>query len=378
MNLRYLACALLCLPLLACYEEPVRDHLHIAFAAGPAIVVTAVRDVADPDVAGDNTAVEERVREAQTDLESGWDRWSRSFTELDAFAERSTIERREGRARRGIHSALVDSFRPLERLLGHEGLGAVFEEAGGLRELQLFPTGAGQATRQQRDRLEGQLREWSQLVAEYFEAATALYAYLERAPERAVPCLAHVFDIRAEESGPLRHREEELVTAVKRTMEPVADVLLIETGDAYSLNELSRLVFDTFQGRLTIAVDGPVTEIVGFVDHTDHVERPPVDLWSSLESMSALWLSPDLVTAMVGPGPDATQPEPDPVAFAGLPRRWEPPPDAWAVESELRSRLRPEEVYRVRWRTRPVAADDDEVVLTAFRMLADAENNLPE
>lgn len=378
MNLRRPAAVFLCLPLLACYEEPVRDHLHITFAPGPAIVVTAVRDIGPGDSAGDNPAVEERVREASSDVEGGWDRWSRGFAELGALADRSTVERRESRARRGIHSALLDSFRPVERLLGNEGLGAFFDEVGGIRELQLHPAGSGQANRQQREDFERDLAEWSEAVSDYLEAGTALYEYLDTAPHRAVPCLAHIFDDHPEESGPLSDDEAELVAAAKDHMERVADALLIDTGRAYSLNELSRLIFDTFQGRLTVAVDGPILELEGFTDHETFVERPPVDLWSALKTMSTQWLSPDLVTALVQPGPEEAQPELDALTFAAFDRRWAPAPDAWTVESELRSRLEPEEIYRVRWRTRSVAGDEDELYIQALQMLADAEGNLPE
>ncbi|MEE4273531.1 MAG: hypothetical protein V2I67_17790 [Thermoanaerobaculales bacterium] len=373
-----LAAAILCLPLLACYEEPVRDHLHLAFAPGPAIVVTAVRDIGPADAAGDNPAVEKRVEEASSDVERGWDRWSRGFSELDAVADRSTVERHEGRARRGIHSALLVDFQPLERLLGNEGLGAFFEDIGGVRELQLYPAGSGQATRQQRNDLERGLAEWCEVVSGYLNAVAALYEYLDIAPYRAAPCFAHVFDVHTGESGPLSDEEADLVTALKDRMERVADALLIDTGRAHSLNELSRLVFDTFQGRLTVAVDGPVLEVEGFDDHGAWVERPPVDLWRTLESMSAQWISPDIVTSLVQPGPEEAQPEADPVAFAGIPRRWAQPPDAWTVESELRRQLQPEDLYLVRWRTRPVTDDEDELYLAALQMLASAEGELPE
>ena len=368
----------LCLPLLACYEEPVRDHLHIHFAPGQAIVVTAIRDIAPPSSAGDNPAVEERTDEARTDLASGWDRWSRSFSDLGAIADRSTIERHDGQPRRGIHSALLDSFRPIERLLGNEGLGALYDETGGIRELQLHPTGAGQATRQQRAMFDASLTGWSKEVSAYLEAATALYAYLDEAPERAVPCISHVFDIHAEESGPLTDREDDLVRELKPTMERVAEVLLIDTGQAYSLNELSRLVFDTFQGRLTIALDGPTVDLEGFVEGETFIERPPVSLWNSLESAVGQWLEPDLVTALVRPGPDEFQPEPDPVSFATLRRRWAPAPNPAAVEIELSKRLKPEPVYLVRWQTRPPIEDEDEVYEAALHMLRTAEQNLPD
>jgi hypothetical protein len=368
----------LCLPLFACYEEPVRDHLHILFAPGEAIVVTAVRDIAPASSAGDNPAVEDRVDEARTDLASGWDRWSRSFSELGAIADLSTIERHDGQPRRGIHSALLDSFRPIERLLGNEGLGAFYDETGRVRELQLHPTGAGQATRQQRVMFDASLTAWSKEVSAYLEAATALYAYLDEAPERAVPCISHVFDIHAEESGPLTDREDDLVRELKPTMERVAEVLLIDTGQAYSLNELSRLVFDTFQGRLTITLDGPMIEFEGFVEGESFIERPPVSLWASLEGMIGQWLEPDLVTALVRPGPDEFQPEPDPAVFASLQRRWAHAPDPSRVEIELRDRLKPEPVYLVRWQNQPPIEDEDEVYDAALEMLRTAEQNLPD
>ena len=368
----------LCLPLLACYEEPVRDHLHIAFAPGPAIVVTAVRDIASPGSGGENPAVADRLDEASSDLAGGWDRWSRSFASLGALAERSTIERHDGRARRGIHSALVDSFRPVERLLGNEGLGAFYDETGRVRELQLHPAGAGQATRQQRALVDEALGSWSEEVSAYLEATTALYAYFDRAPDRAVLCFGYIFDEDEESLGPLSKGEGELVAAVINTMERVADVLLIDSNQAYSLNELSRLVFDTFQGRLTVALDGPILEREGFIEGEGFVERPAVSLWRSFGTMVGQWLEPDLVTAMVTPGPEANQPEPDPVDFAAMPRSWAPPPDPLTVESELRSRLRPESVYLVRWQTRPAPDDEDEVYELALQQLATAEQNLPE
>jgi len=368
----------LCLPLLACYEEPVRDHLHIVFTPGPAIVVTAVRDIAPPAENGKNTAVAERTDEARADLATGLDRWSRSFSDLGAIADRSTIVRHDGEVRQGIHSALLDSFDPVERLLGDEGLGAFFREAGGVRELELYPTGGGWATRQQRELVDAEIGAWSAQVADYLEAAVALYAYLDRAPGRAVPCFAHVFDIDTEAAGPVDDREAEMIRSIKGPMERVADILLIEDDQAYSLNELSRLVFDTFQGRLTIAVDGPVAETEGFIADDGVVERPPVDLWRSLETVVGRWLQPDLVTAMVRPGPDATQPEPDPAEFADLPRRWTPPPGPATIESEIRTRLRPEPLYRVRWQTPPVVGDEDEVLESALRLLATAELELPD
>ena len=81
---------------------------------------------------------------------------------------------------------------------------------------------------------------------------------------------------------------------------------------------------------------------------------------------------------MVTPGPEEIQPEPDPEEFASRPRRWAPAPDPSTVESELRSRLQPEEVYVVRWQTRPAPKDEDEIYELALLQLATAEQDLPK
>ncbi|HSN54124.1 MAG TPA: hypothetical protein VLT32_05610, partial [Candidatus Sulfomarinibacteraceae bacterium] len=139
-----------------------------------------------------------------------------------------------------------------------------------------------------------------------------------------------------------------------------------------------RLVFDSFQGRLTITVDGPVVESEGFTVHATFLERPPADLWRALEGAVGRWLVPDLVTAMATPGPADAQPEPDPVAFAARTRRWARPPDASAVEAALRAKLAPAPLYRLRWRAGPVPADENLEAEAALAALASAEHDLPE
>ena len=138
-----LAC---CLPLIGCYEEPVRDHLHITLLPGGAVIVTAVREIGPAGSAGDNPAVEARLDQARSDLAAGWDRWSRGFAELEPVADRTTVERHDGDVVRGVHSALLDDLRPVERLLALEGLGTFTDRSEDARELQLVPTGSGQAT----------------------------------------------------------------------------------------------------------------------------------------------------------------------------------------------------------------------------------------
>ncbi len=242
----------------------MRDHLHILFAPGQAIVVTAIRDIAStvfggrqPGRRGADGRGPHRSRLGLGPVEPEFCRSRRHRR-----PQHHRTPRRQ--PRRGIHSALLDSFRPIERLLGNEGLGALYDETGRVRELQLHPDrgrpGHPATTGHVRCVPDGHGRRRSPPTSRPQPRSTPISTKPRNAPSRAI---SHVFDIHAEESGPLTDREDDLVRELKPTMERVAEVLLIDTGQAYSLNELSRLVFDTFQGRLTITLDGPIDRVRG-------------------------------------------------------------------------------------------------------------------
>ena len=266
-------------------------------------------------------------------------------------------------------------------MLEADGLTGTVHVAGATAELQLFATGGSRATSRQRDEVEHRLRTWSDQLADYFGAMIDLYAHLDARPDRALPCLAHVIDKHEGmgETGPLSSEEETLVTRVKEAMELVSDALLVAEGDAYSLNELTRLVYDPFPARLTLAVDGPILRSEGFIVASDYLERPPVDAWRALIALEGRWVEPDLVTAMVAPAPENRQPDPDPSILATLPRSYFSPPTAADVESALLSELVPVEVHAVRWRqANPPSEERDEYDVNWLRVMADAEASVPD
>jgi len=188
-------------------------------------------------------------------------------------------------------------------------------------------------------------------VADYLAGAAALYQHLDRRPDRAVPCLSHLFDRDGPEPAPLDEGEEELVARLKVSIQAVATILEVDSGEAYTLNELSRLAFDPFPVRLTVAVRGTPVTVEGFVEGDGFLERPAVDLWRALASLEGRWLSPDLVTAMIAPGPQDRQPEPVPEDFATIARRWTKAPQPSEVAAALRTELVPLELHRVLWQS---------------------------
>jgi hypothetical protein len=360
----------------ACFEDPIREHLHLTLLGGEVVVITATQDVAPPDVAGPNQPLADRLDEARVEIERGWDRWRPLFDELEPAAERSTLERVDGLARRAQYSAVVPSFEPVERFLGSAGMAAVLAGDRDLLDLQLVLSGSPPATWSEREEVERRLDEWSRTVAEYLAAASALYEHLDRHPDRAVPCLSQLFDSHDEGSGPLGDDEEELLLGLKQQIESVSEVLLVGAEDSYSLNELSRRAFDPFPTRLTVAVIGETVAADGFLERDGYLERPAVDLWNALLALEGRWIAPDLVTTMVAPVPGDLQPDPDPVAFAARARRYGPAPRPDEVATALRAELVPLDLHRVRWR--PIALDGADMEIEDPRQVLDlALSGLP-
>jgi hypothetical protein len=254
-----------------------------------------------------------------------------------------------------VYSAAVTDFDRVARLLGALGLGATLDhqpvdERTSEHELRLVPVGSPPANLNERRDVDRRLDEWAAVVADYMAEATVLYEYLDRRPDRAVPCLSHLFDRHGPEPTTLDAGEDELVARVKDRIHKVAAVLEVAPGEAYTLNELSRLAFDPCPTRLTVDVRGELLGVEGFIEGDGFLERPAVDLWRALAGLEGRWLGPDLVTAMIAPVPHGQQPDPDPEAFAAIARRWTKPPAPADVAEALRAGLVPPEQHVVRWR----------------------------
>ncbi|MFV2074309.1 MAG: hypothetical protein ACC742_16910 [Thermoanaerobaculales bacterium] len=371
----------LCLPLVGCFEEPVREHLHLTLRGSGPVVVTVVQEVTpSDDRLDDNPVLNDRLEESRDTIDRGLDPWSRRFALLDPLAEHVSVERVEGELLRSIHSAVLPSFDEVLQIVEADGLTGSLTVVDGTAELELFPTGGSRATYTQRQDADRRLSEWSAVLAVYFEAVADLYAHLDERPDRAVPCFAHIFDKHEGpgSTGELEPVEERLVPRVKDAMEEITFALVVDDGEAFSLNELTRLVYDPFPARLTIAVSGEVGESEGLEAGAGFFERPPVDAWNALRSLEGRWISPDLVTAAAAPVSDDRQPDPDVLALASMPRRYFQPPDAAEVESSILAGLVPEEMLRLVWRPPPAADASDEEPVDWLAVMAKAESSVPD
>ena len=128
-----------------------------------------------------------------------------------------------------------------------------------------------------------------------------LYRYLDQRPERAERCLAELFSVARPDGSPdLDGDEARLVKIVNDTMGEVVLVLKVESGEAYTLDELSRRVFDPFPAPVSVLLPVAPDEVEGFVlAHDGRLQVPVHGLWDALGRLAGTWVAPDPVVNMV-------------------------------------------------------------------------------
>jgi hypothetical protein len=357
--------------LAACFEEPVREELELRLAADGTAEVALTTTILVPDEEIDNLALRNRLESERRRLLLGEDDWVRRFERLDALSQETTFERDHGvlaSARQSARVSLASDPEALGRFFSDTLVGAFYSggAAGdGTAELALFPLAPGRAGRRERQRLERAIDPWTEVLARYFRAAGRLYDYLEEHPDRAEVAFSVLLEeVLPEEDGGRRellHRHEEpLVEAVDQAMTDAWEVLLVSSQEAYSINEVSRLVYDPFPARLRVEVPGEVVAIEGFAATPESgLVVPTVSLWQALTDLQGLWLEPDPLLLYVdrsGGTTGAPGPGFDLAGIVARERSHAPAPRAAEIRAALETRLLPAPVYRVVFRVDEEAA----------------------
>jgi len=366
--------------LAGCFEEPVRDELTLRFPPGNPNADSLADFSALPceielvtrfqtgEGRSDNPVLEARLDERRREILSGEDAWAIRFAGLGAKSRHTAFDWQDEtlrEARQVARVELAEDPDALARFFGDTLVAAEYRAEDGWAELSLAPYAAGRATRRQRQIYDRAVGPWTEALATYFDAASALYAYLDRHPDRARTTLgvllADVLEGEDEDTlrQQLRASEKPLVDAVEDAMDEAEQILVIDDDEAYSINEISRLLYDPFPAHVRIVPGGRVIETEGFdsagTSGDDTLEIPGFSLWEALESLQGRWLAPDplLLYVRLGggitgePGPDLTL---DQIAaqerFAVTPA-----PSAEEIRTAIGQRLQPEPLYRVAWTT---------------------------
>lgn len=360
---RLVLAGIVLLVLSSCFEPPVREDLRLRFLPNGAVVATSTVRIADPQES--NPALARRLAETRRAILDGSDAWSARFAAAEAAAERFSWEKRLGSLRSATRSAVFAEPAGLEAFFRDTSVAVTYsiDPERGLAELAIVPGISTRATRRQWEETERTLETWTAAIAEYLQAGEALYTYLDDHPDRARACMGTLFADRLSEEEAKRlekltsEEEEEHVGRLDEAMHKVLQVLAVPSGEAYSPDEVSHLVYDPFPARLTIKTPGKPLEVAGFVKGEGGVLTvPSPGLWEALRSLEGRWLSPDPVLFYVESARQEGKEEVDLDAFLKNPLQAAPAhglPSDREVRTAIEERLRPAPLYRVAWTVQP-------------------------
>jgi hypothetical protein len=350
------AVSLVSLPLAGCLEPPVSESLDLRMLKGGASVVSVSVVLRDPSDYDKAPRVQQRLESEARELETGNDPWSKRLRSVEPIREREILDRDHGNLRRVVRHAALDAPADLREFMRDTGVGVVYADGEGWAELTLTPGRSARATSAQRQRLAVQVDEFIANLTKYAAAMKELYDYLETNPDRARICLGGILSVNVEGES-LTNEETAFVEKVNDGISSLGTVLDPAPGEPYTIDEISRLVYDPFPAPMRVTVTGEIVEREGFPGALNAELRIPVfSLWSSFERLEGRWFSPDPALAMWRNDIAKSGKEFDLDAFLALPRRAMPAPTENEVRGAIENQLKPAPDYRVRWA--PTANDE--------------------
>ena len=343
----------------SCLAPPVAERLTLELLPGGQVRATARVELAAEE--SDNPLVAARLREWRQSLLGAYDPWAQRFERLQPAEERFAWSKKAGNLVTAERSALLADPEGLVDLFADTPVSVSFTRQPGGAELAFYPGAASRATRAERRNVETKLATWSASLAKYLRAMDVLHAATEHDPARERACLTVLFgDADEAKEIALTDDEQRLVKAADEASSDIFDVLSVPSGEAFSLEELSRRVYDPFPADLELRIVGEVVSTEGFAATDPSVFTVPgLSLWRALSGLVARWpaLAPFAQAAASAAVDENDAPlDIDIEALAADLARSEPPPDEIGVRRALGELLVPAPVYRVAWRFAPPRA----------------------
>ena len=417
-----LIAALLVAALAACTDDPVSETLTLEFfpesanapspggddaAAAPPdtggyVRVEAQVDIRRHMIPKDNSLIARRVNDRTEALMNDHDPWHIRFDRVFEPIADGAEWRRAGRDltsyRRWAlaadpNSALQDFFvdtpmlpvfevwdnerrLPDQRRPPPQTVILAFVYAGGTRAT------AGESSAAYRG-----FRDFAADAARYQRRVAALWSYMDENPGRRFETLRGLFAAGEGEELPesqliaqprqlapfveqppvrpgsasvprLRDLEIELIERVVAAGEPLLKIFEVPKDDSFTLQELSRRVFDPFPGVVTAKPDGVVVEAVGFVEGSGGYSIPSLDLWSAYRALEGVFVSPDPLVFLLETQQDDFGCEEDDDACRNSARvavflqsgsLRASPGSSIRIQQALEAELRPLDEYRLVW-----------------------------
>lgn len=349
-SVRVVTLGFLVVSLVACFDQPVEEHLGLCFLADGEVVLTVSGEIRPTAGSRPNQALDQRLAEARADFAGGLRSWDACFDAMAPALERLEVERIQGDATRVHRRAVALDPEELRAFFRLTDVDVSWTVSDGRAALEISPRSSSRATQADRRRVASALEEWSQELGTYLGQVAALYGYLDTRPARAEACLAKLFG--TPETAELTPEEATLVDRLSDIMNEVTRVLEVPRNEAHTLEELSRRVYDPFPARLWVTLPVPPEEVEGFVlDGNGRLVVPGLSLWEAFVGLAGRWAAPDPLCALVDHVRRHQTRRDFPLAtFLAEPRRWQTPPAPGELRAALEAGLRPAPMYRAAWR----------------------------
>lgn len=353
-----------------CFEDRIEERMVIGVSDRG---VELFYEVTYHERHGHGDRAAQRVADHERQLLDGENPWLAALTSLPdplQYGSEATFDgkRRDDAPELERHTAWARSARgnaALGHLFGHTAINASLAETADSIELDLTAGSALGGTRRQRQRMERQVQQWSAVVAGYVDRVADVWRYMEANPSRERPIYEAIFsDLLDPTPDPdLSPPEEALLDRLDEAEGAVAEIFQTEQDHAYTLQELSRLIYDPYPMEIRVARLGrdgrvfaePPLEVDGLEAQDDgswRVRR--TSLWDAYAGLRGRWVTPDPLAIKVEAlrqvdAAEGETPDFDLEALLRRPPRVHGRPTAFEVADQLRTRLAPPDVVRIAW-----------------------------
>lgn len=291
-----------------CFEDPVEEQLELCLSDGEALAI-----VLDIELHGtpenENPSFARRILDVGRSLLEGYGDWHDRFERLsepvvDGIQWRKVDGHLDSYRRWAVTESPAVDLRDFFSDVPIEVAFVAASDRNPFNELSLFPVSGDRATGGDRARVNRELGELARKLARYYWASNRLWTYLEANPHRRRPVFESLFaDLldREDDWEPpeLEEEEQDLQEPIAVSQEEILKIFEVRKGDAFTLQELSRRVYDPFPARVRIDIYGEVVERVGFEPVEGVFQVPRTSFWDAVSGIEGLWLSPDPLEARV-------------------------------------------------------------------------------
>lgn len=342
-----------------CCERGVTQKMSLSFRPNGSLEVRT-QTILGGSACERDEAGKRRIEGIRESLLRREDIWSGGFRAALPATETISLDFEKGVVGSMSRRATLEDPAVIAELFSPFGISASYRNANGLASLELISSGPRRATARQQRVVEEALDRFSASAERSMRAASDLFRYLDRKPERARPIFAAIFSVpaagdEAEEFGPEGEEEREVVDRFASAISEFSD--RPDGEDGMTAEELVENVFDPFPSSIEVELSSPIEEAAGFIrKDSTHAILPERNLGGALAALEGEWIEPDPVAILLRSFAKKENAPVDLEAFLARPRRVRGIPDRAQIRRAIIEQLKRSDISRLRWKV-PQARD---------------------